>query len=92
MDIVFDDSSAAVDEEALADIFDYLPNVAVSNIDSITYLHSVIYSLHVRYPSSLRVLDWSTSEDNVPEPRMLRRVEGLVKDPPEQHTLNFPGL
>ncbi|KAI6037817.1 hypothetical protein EDC04DRAFT_2090701 [Pisolithus marmoratus] len=97
VDIVFDDTCTGVDEEALADIFKFLPNVAVfsgtfSNADSITYLQPTVHALLVGCASSLRVLDWSASDDNVPEARILRRFEGLVKDLPQLHTLNFPGL
>ncbi|KIK17862.1 hypothetical protein PISMIDRAFT_210899 [Pisolithus microcarpus 441] len=95
VDIVFDDDST-VDEESLADIFKFLPNLAVfsgtfSSTDSVTYLQPTIHAL-LGCASSLRVFDWSASDDNVLEPRVLRRFEALVRDLPQLHTLNFPGL
>ncbi|KAI6004740.1 hypothetical protein EDD15DRAFT_1018192 [Pisolithus albus] len=101
VDIVFDDDptgdkDSTVDEESLADIFKFLPNLTVfsgtfSSSDSVTYLEPTIRAL-LGCASSLRVFDWSASDDTVLEPRVLRRVETLVKDLPQLHTLNFPSL
>ncbi|KAI6095044.1 hypothetical protein EDD16DRAFT_784423 [Pisolithus croceorrhizus] len=95
VDIVFDDTST-VDEESLAGIFGFLPNLAVfsgtfSSTDSITCLQPTVIALLDCAPS-LRVFDWSISDDNALEPRIVRRFEALVKDLPQLHTLNFPSL
>ncbi|KAI6140510.1 hypothetical protein BKA82DRAFT_4214091 [Pisolithus tinctorius] len=56
-----------------------------------TYLPLTVHALR-DCASSLRIIDWTASDDNAPDPRILRQFEVLVKDLPKLRILNLPGL
>ncbi|KAI6140351.1 hypothetical protein BKA82DRAFT_4215601, partial [Pisolithus tinctorius] len=97
VDIIFDnDIEGDADQKSLAGIFDFLPNVAIfsgtfSGSYSKTYLPLTVHALR-DCASSLRIIDWTASDDNAPDPRILRQFEVLVKDLPKLRILNLPGL
>lgn len=97
VDIIFDnDIEGDADQKSLAGIFDFLPNVAIfsgtfSGSYSKTYMPPTVHALR-DCASSLRIIDWTASDDNAPDPRILRQFEVLVKDLPKLRILNLPGL